>query len=612
LAVSPTAAAATIAGLAVGLADANHYVSTGERRPMTRAEYAKAHLSARSKTARLVIDGKRKIRQEYLRITAGIAKVVRENRFKPFLEEQIRAAFPRVDLHKFLMGTVVNGRVTIARNVAAIDKQYLFDALDSVPGHGLSKEKIAAMFEAKADRMRITNSRPYLDLVKNAGGKKYTDGGEEVRFDYTFHKSYSLSKSVWDTVNHTEEDILNVVRLGIVEGKDVREVAAGLMEYVKDGPDVIKGRWGKLKPGEKILKGRHWQYATEEARQYAKRLGAAGVDYRAARLYRSEMYRNLQESAVSDGESNPACTGEYDWILMPGRENWPCDCPDIAAAGPYRADNIPPYRHPNCDCTIRPRLKDGDAFIQDLRDYVNGEPGGDGIARWAEGNDLFETGEFIKGEEIPGYKPKKWPTNITFTEIEQEIKTIAGFEMVDLKSIPEIKEAEQIYEVFNKAIVQYPELKGMFKTLNIDKKIHEAFSSALKGTITLGSNFTNGIEYLIKNNALNVREKWWPKSRKWYSSINHEIGHFIDFYLTGVNYRPNEWGNKSNDIMDYVLKELGFTENDIKNNLSGYATQGPNEFLAEAFSEYMDSGNPRPIALMVGNIIKSLLEEMRK
>jgi hypothetical protein len=74
----------------------------------------------------------------------------------------------------------------------------------------------------------------------------------------------------------------------------------------------------------------------------------------------------------------------------------------------------------------------------------------------------------------------------------------------------------------------------------------------------------------------------------------------------------------SQEVQDKVLKELNLTENDIAKNLSGYAIDKkatgrhqPAEFVAEAFAEYMDSPNPRPIARKVGEILKSYLEVLK-
>jgi hypothetical protein len=330
---------------------------------LTRAEYAREYRQARRETARLVISGKRAIRKEYIKVFSRIARVVRENKHKPFLEEQIRGAFPRRELYECLKQFIMEGRGKAVKLMTDINKRYILEALEKVPGCGLSAEKISRLFDRIAEKRKQgaepavspptvpllrANTKPARPctrrhthpVTKNARSKTYQE--------YTFHQYYSLSKSVWNVVTYTEDKIMDVVWGGISQGRDVRSVAADLMAYLKGGPDIVKGRWGKLKPGEKVLKGGHWQYATKEARQYAKRLGSKGVDYRVMRLYRSEIHRNQQEAAVEEGEDNPACTGKYDWILVPGRGTFLCDCPELAKGGPYTKATIPPYPHPNC------------------------------------------------------------------------------------------------------------------------------------------------------------------------------------------------------------------------------------------------------------------------
>jgi hypothetical protein len=181
---------------------------------------------------------------------------------------------------------------------------------------------------------------------------------------------------------------MDVVWGGISQGRDIRTVSTDLMAYLKGGPEVVKGRWGKLEPG---------------TREYARRLGSKGIDYRVMRIYRSEIHRNQQEAAVKEGEDNPACTGEYDWILMPGRGTFLCNCPELAAGGPYTKETIPDYPHPNCDCMVEPRLKDSDDLIRDLKDYVNGVPseGANEISLWAQQYELGEDIQAIRSPETP-------------------------------------------------------------------------------------------------------------------------------------------------------------------------------------------------------------------
>jgi hypothetical protein len=83
---------------------------------------------------------------------------------------------------------------------------------------------------------------------------------------------------------------------------------------------------------------------------------------------------------------------------MPGREVWLCGCEELATGGPYTKDTIPPYPHPNCDCMVRPRLKDHKEFMRDLKDYVKGVPsaGANEISLWAQEHGLGEDAIAVK------------------------------------------------------------------------------------------------------------------------------------------------------------------------------------------------------------------------
>lgn len=331
---------------------------------MTEAEYRNAYIQARRTMMGRAVEAGRKIRREYVRVFAVAARAVRESASKRFLEERVRGAFPRKELYDFIMKTVTEARVQAVRLVAEINKKYIISALDEVPGHGLDTERIAAMFDAADEAAKVANSGTFLEVLKNA--REYTK--------FLDRKTHSLSKSIWDTVNHTEEAILNTVRGSLSQGGDLRTAAADIMAHGRFGPTIIPGRWGKLMPGTK---------------EYARRLGKAGVDYRVIRLRRSEQYRKMQENAIAEGQRNPACTGEYDWIRFANGTAFDCDiCDDLAARSPYTIETVPAYPHPNCMCVIRPRLKTRDEFVRELKDYVNGKPGGDEIARWAKGNGL--------------------------------------------------------------------------------------------------------------------------------------------------------------------------------------------------------------------------------
>ncbi len=71
------------------------------------------------------------------------------------------------------------------------------------------------------------------------------------------------------------------------------------------------------------------------------------------------------------------------------------------------------------------------------------------------------------------------------------------------------------------------------------------------------------------------------------SVVFHECGHLLD-YLCGISNDP-----------EFLQYYRSFTKKQISENVSDYAATGPDEFLAEAFSEFMCSYAPRETARWV-------------
>lgn len=109
-----------------------------------------------------------------------------------------------------------------------------------------------------------------------------------------------------------------------------------------------------------------------------------------------------------------------------------------------------------------------------------------------------------------------------------------------------------------------------------------------------------GVDESNKALQRDVRLKWHPvccdKPR---SIIDHEIGHKID-ELLGLRSDP--------DFLRVFNEETAKGYDYILNNLSGYAWKGRDpkaEFIAEAWSEYLNNPDPRPIALKIGHMIEA-------
>jgi hypothetical protein len=118
----------------------------------------------------------------------------------------------------------------------------------------------------------------------------------------------------------------------------------------------------------------------DAVKQYARRIGKAGLDYRAIRVVRTETARMVADEEADFAKNSYAATGQVDWILKSGREQWGCKCAEYAAGGPYMIDNLPAEIpvHPNCfvphtkiltpaGCKAIEKLLPGDYVVSDDR-----------------------------------------------------------------------------------------------------------------------------------------------------------------------------------------------------------------------------------------------------
>jgi hypothetical protein len=79
-----------------------------------------------------------------------------------------------------------------------------------------------------------------------------TPGGSTKAYVEYVHR-YNLSSRVWNAVEKAQEDIWTVIRGGEALGRDKKDIAADLEQFLKkDGGARVKGRWGKLAPDRKL------------------------------------------------------------------------------------------------------------------------------------------------------------------------------------------------------------------------------------------------------------------------------------------------------------------------------------------------------------------------
>lgn len=306
---------------------------------MTQAEYQSAYARARKLWPNLTAKTMRKIKSVYREQGRIFASIIASGTITNGTLDQDTQR--KLD-HALLVASAEVGNVlreeipalltTAAAMGVAIETRFLTEAWGTL-GPRLSESGIKSMF------FRVTEQAITQSLSTGLGGQ-------------------SFWANVPNVSRYFSDDVVNMVGAALGQGRDVGKIAEDVTKYIKDGKLLTIKRWGEI--------------LNSESKELLKRIRFDQVDYRALRLARSELGRGLMETAKANGLANPGGTGWWDWVRFNVIE-WGCNCPANAANGPYEYDNIPPYDHPNDQCIIRQRMKDGNTFRNELKRWANGE-----------------------------------------------------------------------------------------------------------------------------------------------------------------------------------------------------------------------------------------------
>lgn len=159
-----------------------------------------------------------------------------------------------------------------------------------------------------------------------------------------------------------------------------------------------------------------------------------------------------------------------------------------------------------------------------------------------------------------------------------------------------------------------------------------AVSATTMGTAKWKPTKTVGIDGVVRDESTaaaalrrGVESKFHPKGGDTIKSVlDHEYGHQLDnllgrpsknsdafraIMLEAGTSSPGSWSMPANTEKPgsalHAIKARNDREHNITNNLSKYASTNAAEFLAEAWSEFKNNPNPRPIAQKVGEFIKA-------
>ena len=173
-----------------------------------------------------------------------------------------------------------------------------------------------------------------------------------------------------------------------------------------------------------------------------------------------------------------------------------------------------------------------------------------------------------------------------------------------------VENEKRICEGIDKFVAEVPEMKGVIAKISSKEMGESTYASA------------NGFRELTFNSLLfgrnlhdtyvgDVECGFHPKGTDEGSIILHELTHVLEDI---ANDKKSGGSKFSTTIFKKVVKKLGLSEDECFDGVSIYSrkensTGKYSEWLAEAYSEYLGSKSPRPIAKEVGKLIG---EELKK
>ena len=227
-----------------------------------------------------------------------------------------------------------------------------------------------------------------------------------------------------------------------------------------------------------------------------------------------------------------------------------------------------------------------------------------------------EAAQRAKEAEKSAFVPAK-----TMDEVRERIALKTGTQP-DINKIS-LEAANAVDEKYSKILEKFPQFAGRFGVVSDDTKRYKigknAYAAASVGPtpkMVINPSKFKGKSFSAKDSfAFDVEQGFHPVALDWKSTFTHEAGHQIANIMYSVEfpdsihevYHVRDYCQR---IMNWTLQRAGTS--DIAKGLSVYATRNTSEFFAEAFAEYMDSPNPRPIAKAFGEVLEEQIGRIFK
>lgn len=454
-------------------------------------------------------------------------------------------------------------------------------------------------------------------------------------------KEMKVSDRIWKNTQRARDNMLNVVRTGLASGRDAAKVAKDLEKYVRDGAKSLAEDYPKMMA----------RFA-KNMPEWAKKAGFYRIPkdlvYEALRLARTEYSNAFFEGTYSRGRVNPSYQGVR--FMLSDSHPDPDVCDALAEAdyyglgkGVYKKGQEPKHPHPNCLCFVIAYLMDTEEFANDLVKWKENPESVGYLNEWYENiyNPLVGTSYKPVKEIVTKrvFQPAKTIREATTRAKENDLANVVNWSGAKVEianewnkaiwetqqQFPKLREQfefigtiqnrnkywyeKNVQRVYEKLIKDYPNyskeyLSKKAKRFVVKPKVSgNVYAQSVKGDsltngITVNLRFAKNIDEFKNSLAYDVSSKFHPVGCNTLRSVvDHELGHQIDDLL-----------QISNDIRIKKLYD-SLMYDEIKQKLSGYAAKNIREFVAEAWSEWKNNSNPRPLALEVYNVIMDLTKK---
>lgn len=220
--------------------------------------------------------------------------------------------------------------------------------------------------------------------------------------------------------------------------------------------------------------------------------------------------------------------------------------------------------------------------------------------------------------------------NVSFKGIDIDIANSANQSLYEhFTEFPELKEnihfwgsAQEKKKFLGDAVKEYYEnayakYRGAYPDAYLDKRIkskatsyfrtsgewahafdhRKHFENEMFSGIAVNSNQVKNVSRFMELLKRDVGSRFHPVGCDTVKSIfDHEFGHQLD-YLLGISKNPK--------FVKWMTYGIESGEKIITNNLSKYAMKNRKEVIAEAWAEYRNNPEPRPVAKAIGELIES-------